>query len=168
MNHEGQPRHRFHGFHSKSDCFRLRAHDGQETGYSLDDIARIQFDSKVGNTPLFELKNLTEAVRAFAGPGDATILVKDEAENASGSFKARRASISAFEARKKGYTGMAAASSGNYGAAVVASQAAMRGLKCIILEEVFDSRYVGQPEIVEKSRACGSLWRRSATPLGRA
>lgn len=125
-----------------------------ETGYSLDDIARIQFDSKVGNTPLFELKNLTEAVRAFAGPGKgATILVKDEAANASGSFKARRASISAFEARKKGYKGMAAASSGNYGAAV-ASQAAMRGLKCIILQEVFDSRYVGQPEIVEKSRAC--------------
>lgn len=125
-----------------------------ETGYSLDDIARIQFDSKVGKTPLFELKNLTEAVRAFAGPGKgATILVKDEAANASGSFKARRASISAFEARKKGYKGMAAASSGNYGAAV-ASQAAMRGLKCIILQEVFDSRYVGQPEIVEKSRAC--------------
>lgn len=125
-----------------------------ETGYSLDDIARIQADSKVGNTPLFELKNLTEAVRRFAGPGKgATILVKDEAANASGSFKARRASISAFEAQKKGYKGMAAASSGNYGAAV-ASQAAMRGLKCIILQEVFDSRYVGQPEIVEKSRAC--------------
>ena len=125
-----------------------------ETGYSLDDIARIQSDSKVGNTPLFELKNLTAAVRAFAAPGKgATILVKDEAANASGSFKARRASISAFEAHKKGYQGMAAASSGNYGAAV-ASQAAMRGLKCIILQEVFDSRYVGQPEIVEKSRAC--------------
>ena len=125
-----------------------------ETGYSLDDIARIQSDSKVGNTPLFELKNLTAAVRAFAAPGKgATILVKDEAANASGSFKARRASISAFEAQKKGYRGMAAASSGNYGAAV-ASQAAMRGLKCIILQEVFDSRYVGQPEIVEKSRAC--------------
>ena len=30
----------------------------------------------------------------------------------------------------------------------------MRGLKCIILQEVFDSRGVGQPEIVEKSRAC--------------
>jgi cysteine synthase len=125
-----------------------------ETGYSLDDIARIQADSKVGNTPLFELKNLTAAVRAFSPPGKgATIVVKDEAANASGSFKARRASISAFEAQKKGYKGMAAASSGNYGAAV-ASQAAMRGLKCIILQEVFDSRYVGQPEIVEKSRAC--------------
>lgn len=126
----------------------------RETGYGLEDIVRIQTETKVGQTPLFELKSLTEAVRAFAGPGKgATILVKDEAANASGSFKARRASISAFDARKKGYKGVAAATSGNYGAAV-ASQAAMRGLKCIILQEVFDSRGIGQPEIVEKSRAC--------------
>ena len=48
---------------------------------------------------------------------------------------------------------MIAATSGNYGAAV-ASQAAKRGLRCIIVQEVFDSRGVGQPEIVEKSRAC--------------
>jgi cysteine synthase len=126
----------------------------RETGYSLEDIARIQAEVKVGNTPLFELTNLTEAVRAFAGPGKgARILVKDEAANAGGSFKARRAAISAFEARKKGYKGLVAATSGNYGAAV-ASQAAMRGLKCIIVQEVFDSRGVGQPEILEKSRAC--------------
>jgi len=126
----------------------------RETGYSHSDIVRIQTESKVGNTPLFELKNLTEAVRKISGPGKgAMILVKDEAANASGSFKARRASISAFEAQKKGYKGMATATSGNYGAAV-ASQAAMRGLKCIVLQEVFDSRGVGQPEIVEKSRAC--------------
>ncbi len=126
----------------------------RETGYSLEDVARIQADTKVGNTPLFELTRLTEAVRRTAAPGKgATILVKDEAANASGSFKARRASISAYEARKKGYKGLAAATSGNYGAAV-ASQAAMRGLKCIILQEVFDSKGIGQPEIVEKSRAC--------------
>ncbi|MDX9990736.1 MAG: 2-amino-4-oxopentanoate thiolase subunit OrtB [Anaerolineales bacterium] len=125
-----------------------------ETGYSHADIARIQSETKVGNTPLFELRNLTEAVRKFAGPGKgARIFVKDEAANASGSFKARRASISAYEAAKKGYKGMIAATSGNYGAAV-ASQAAQRGLKCIIVQEVFDSRLVGQPEIVEKSRAC--------------
>ncbi len=124
------------------------------TGYSLEDIIRIQADSKVGNTPLHELKNLTEAVRRTAAPGKgATILVKDEAANASGSFKARRASISAYEAQKKGFKGLIAATSGNYGAAV-ASQAAMRGLKCIVLQEVFDSRGVCQPEIVEKSRAC--------------
>jgi len=125
-----------------------------ETGYSYDDIIRIQRETKVGNTPLFELRNLTNAVRAFADPGKgATILLKDEAANASGSFKARRASISAYEAAKKGYKGMVAATSGNYGAAV-ASQAAQRGLKCIVIQEVFDSRGVGQPEIVEKGRAC--------------
>ena len=48
---------------------------------------------------------------------------------------------------------MIAATSGNYGAAV-ASQAAQRGLKCIVVQEVYDSRGVGQPEIVEKGRAC--------------
>ena len=125
-----------------------------ETGYSLDDIVRIQSETKVGGTPLHELTRLTEAVRAFAPRGKgARILVKDEAANASGSFKARRASISAYEAKKRGYEGVVAATSGNYGAGV-ASQAAMRGLKCIILQEVFDSRGVGQPEILEKSRAC--------------
>ncbi|HAE91629.1 MAG TPA: PLP-dependent lyase/thiolase, partial [Tissierella sp.] len=46
-----------------------------------------------------------------------------------------------------------AATSGNYGAAV-ASQAAMQGLKCIIVQECYDSRGVGQPEIIEKARAC--------------
>ena len=46
-----------------------------------------------------------------------------------------------------------AATSGNYGAAV-ASQAAKRGLKCIIVQETFDSYGRGQPEIVEKGRAC--------------
>jgi cystathionine beta-synthase len=126
----------------------------EETGYSHDDIARIQQETKVGNTPLVELRNLTEAVRRRCEPGKgAMILLKDEAANASGSFKARRASISAYEAARKGYEGMVAATSGNYGAAV-ASQAAQRGLKCIIVQEIFDSRGVGQPEIVEKSRAC--------------
>jgi cysteine synthase len=126
----------------------------EETGYSHADIARIQRETKVGNTPLVELRNLTEAVRRHCEPGNgARILLKDEAANASGSFKARRASISAYEAARKGYKGMIAATSGNYGAAV-ASQAAQRGLKCIVVQEIFDSRGVGQPEIVEKSRAC--------------
>jgi 2-amino-4-ketopentanoate thiolase beta subunit len=125
-----------------------------ETGYTHQDIARIQRESKVGATPLFELRNLTEAVRRGCPPGmGARILLKDEAANASGSFKARRASISAHEAARKGYAGVIAATSGNFGAAV-ASQAAQRGLKCIIVQEVFDSRGIGQPEIVEKSRAC--------------
>jgi threonine dehydratase len=45
------------------------------------------------------------------------------------------------------------ATSGNYGAAV-ASQAAREGMACIVVQEAFDSRGVGQPEIIEKSRAC--------------
>jgi 2-amino-4-ketopentanoate thiolase beta subunit len=125
-----------------------------ETGFEHKDIVRIQRETKVGDTPLYELHNITEAVRRIAQPGNgARILLKDEAVNASGSFKARRASISAYVAATKGYEGMIAATSGNYGAAV-ASQAAQRGLKCIVVQEVFDSRGVGQPEIVEKGRAC--------------
>lgn len=125
-----------------------------DTGYSMEEIFRIQRETKVGNTPLYELRNLTEAVRRISPPGKgAVILVKDEAGNASGSFKARRASISAYEASRKGYKGLIAATSGNYGAAV-ASQAAQRNLKCIIVQEVYDSRGVGQPEIIEKGRAC--------------
>jgi len=83
----------------------------------------------------------------------ARIFVKDEAANPSGSFKDRRASLSVYVAQRKGYPGVIAATSGNYGAAV-ASQATMRGLKCIVVQEVFDSRGIGQPEIIEKSRKC--------------
>ncbi len=126
----------------------------QATGYTMEDIIRIQHDTKVGSTPLLELRNFTEAVRRISPPGKgARIFVKDEAANASGSFKARRAAISAFDAHKKGYKGMIAATSGNYGAAV-ASQAAQQRLKCIIVQEIYDSRGVGQPEIIEKARAC--------------
>ncbi|GAB4275052.1 MAG: 2-amino-4-oxopentanoate thiolase subunit OrtB [Candidatus Rifleibacteriota bacterium] len=125
-----------------------------DCGFSLDDVVRIQRETKVGDTPLFELRNLTEAVRKISEPGKgARIFLKDEAANASGSFKARRASISAYVAAQKGYQGVIAATSGNYGAAV-ASQAAQRGLKCIIVQEVFDSKGVGQPEIIEKGRKC--------------
>lgn len=125
-----------------------------DCGISLEDVARIQAETKVGNTPIFELRNLTEAVRKTCQPGKgARIFLKDEAANASGSFKARRASISAYMAAQKGYKGVIAATSGNYGAAV-ASQAAQRGLKCIIVQEVFDSKGIGQPEIVEKGRKC--------------
>jgi len=128
----------------------------RETGYSLDEIERIQRETNVGRTPLIELRNITELVRRMSPPGKgATILVKDEACNPSGSFKARRASVSVYHAKKLGYKGVIAATSGNYGAAV-ASQAAMRGLKCIVVQEVYDSRGLGQPEIVEKGRACES------------
>jgi cysteine synthase len=124
------------------------------TGYTLDKIREIQRQAGVGDTPLLELRNLTELVRMNAKPGyGARILIKDEACNPSGSFKDRRASVSLYHAEKMGYPGALAATSGNYGAAV-ASQAAMRNLGCIIVQEVYDSRHVGQPEIIEKTRKC--------------
>ena len=123
-------------------------------GYSLQDIVEIQTKAGVGNTPLLELKNLTDVVRSMSAPGKgARIFVKDEAANMAGAFKDRRASVSIHVAKEKGYEGVIAATSGNYGAAV-SSQAARYGLKCIICQETFDSRHIGQPEIVEKSRIC--------------
>lgn len=121
---------------------------------SLDEIVKIQLDNGVGETPLKECKNLTNLVRKVSKPGfGARIFIKDEALNDSGSFKARRASISCYQAKKLGFKGVIAATSGNYGAAV-ASQAAKYGLKCIIVQECYDSNGVGQPEIIEKARAC--------------
>ncbi|MFH1573095.1 MAG: 2-amino-4-oxopentanoate thiolase subunit OrtB [Acidobacteriota bacterium] len=129
----------------------------ERVGYPLEEIRRIQCTAGVGRTPLLEMRRLTEAVRRISPEGKgARILVKDEACNPSGSFKDRRASVSAFHARKKGYKGIIAATSGNYGAAV-ASQAAMYGLRCIIVQEVFDSSGRGQPEILEKGRKCEAL-----------
>ncbi len=126
----------------------------KKAGYSIDEVREIQRDSSVGNTPLIELRNLTAAARDLAAPGKgARIFIKDEACNPSGSFKARRASVSCHYAQQNGYEGVAAATSGNYGAAV-ASQANMRNLKCVIVQEVFDSSMVGQPEILEKGRKC--------------
>ena len=126
----------------------------KSTGYTLDEIARIQSEHAVGNTPLIELRNLSALSRKYAKPGyGARIFAKDEAANASGSFKARRAACAGAHAKKLGYKGVIAATSGNYGAAV-ASQAAMQGLKCIIVQECYDSHGVGQPEIVEKARKC--------------
>jgi cysteine synthase len=125
-----------------------------DTGYDLDAARTVQSKTAVGNTPLVELDNITALVRAVAAPGmGARIFVKDEAANPSGSFKDRRASLSVHEARRRGYAGVVAATSGNYGAAV-ASQAAKAGLRCIIVQEAFDSRGVAQPEIAEKTRAC--------------
>src|SRR5665647_238411 len=93
-----------------------------------------------------------EGMMSAHGKG-ARIFVKDEAANMAGAFKDRRASVSIHVAKEKGYEGVIAATSGNYGAAV-SSQAARYGLKCIICQETFDSRHIGQPEIVEKSRIC--------------
>jgi len=126
----------------------------KETGYTLEEMTKIQGSTGVGNTPLLELKNLSALARKFAPEGNgARIFIKDEASNPSGSFKARRAANAVYHAKKLGYKGVIAATSGNYGAAV-ASQAAMQGLKCIIVQECYDSKGVGQPEIVEKARKC--------------
>ncbi len=125
-----------------------------KSGLSLEEIRNIQFDNGVGKTPLKECKNITKLARKVAKPGyGARIFIKDEALNDSGSFKARRASISCYQAKKLGFKGVIAATSGNYGAAV-ASQAAKYGLKCIIVQECYDSKGIGQPEIIEKARAC--------------
>lgn len=128
-----------------------------ETGYTLEEMQNIQYSNGVGNTPVLELKNLTALARKYAPEGKgARIFIKDEASNPSGSFKARRAANAVYHAKKLGYKGVIAATSGNYGAAV-ASQAAMEGLRCIIVQECYDSKGVGQPEIVEKARKCEAL-----------
>jgi len=125
-----------------------------DTGYDVARTAAIQRKVAVGDTPLIELHRITALARHLAPPGKgARILVKDEAANPSGSFKDRRASLSVHEARERGYAGVVAATSGNYGAAV-ASQAARAGLRCIVVQEAFDSRGIAQPEIAEKTRAC--------------
>ena len=129
----------------------------KETGYTLEEMQEIQYGVNVGNTPLLELKNLTALARSCAPEGKgARIFIKDEASNPSGSFKARRAANAVYHAKKLGYKGVIAATSGNYGAAV-ASQAAIAGLKCIIVQECYDSQGKGQPEIVEKARKCEAL-----------
>lgn len=126
----------------------------KDVGYSIQEVSDIQAMTGVGNTPLIELKNITELARYYAPEGKgARIFVKDEYANPSSSFKARRAALACHQAKKMGYKGVIAATSGNYGAAV-ASQAAKLGLKCIIVQECYDSRGIGQPEIVEKARAC--------------
>jgi cysteine synthase len=129
----------------------------RSTGYSLRDVVEIQRGYAIGNTPMIELKNITALVRKLSKDGyGARIFIKDEAANPSGSFKVRRAATSIHHAKRTGYPGAIAATSGNYGAAV-ASCCAKSGLKCIVVQECYDSRGVGQPEIVEKARKCEAL-----------
>lgn len=125
-----------------------------EVPYDLEAVRRIQAETCVGSTPLVECRNITRLIRKLAPAGKgARLFIKDEAANPSGSFKDRRAALSVYHAVRMGYPGIAAATSGNYGAGV-ACQAAKRGLRCIIVQEVFDSSGLQQPEITEKSRAC--------------
>lgn len=126
----------------------------ESTSFTIDEARTIQHQLGVGNTPLLRLDQLSTLAKKLAKPGyGATILLKDEACNLSGSFKARRASLSCYMAKKLGYQGVIAATSGNYGAAV-AAMCAKLNLKCIIVQECFDDRHIGQPEIMEKARAC--------------
>ncbi|MDM8533357.1 2-amino-4-oxopentanoate thiolase subunit OrtB [Clostridiaceae bacterium HSG29] len=126
----------------------------KKVGYTLEEMINIQKSSGVGETKIYEMKNLTKLARKFSEDGKgARIFVKDEAANPSGSFKARRAANAVYHAKKHGFKGVIAATSGNYGAAV-ASQAAIHGLKCIIVQECYDSEHKGQPEIIEKARKC--------------
>lgn len=125
-----------------------------DASYTLEDVRDIQVANNVGNTPLIELKRLSAYARSLTKEGyGARIFLKDESTNLSGSFKARRAAMAIHQAKKLGYKGVIAATSGNYGAAV-AALAARQGLKCIIVQECFDSHGIGQPEIIEKARAC--------------
>ena len=125
-----------------------------DQGYDLKKIEEIQTANMVGKTPLIELKNITKYARKYAQNGfGARIFLKDEAGNLSGSFKARRAALAVNQAKELGYKGVIAATSGNYGAAV-AALAAKAGLKCIIVQECFDSKNNSQPEILEKARKC--------------
>lgn len=129
----------------------------RETGYTLEEMQKIQQNVHIGNTPIIELRNVTALARKCAKPGfGARIFIKDEASNPSGSFKARRAANSVYHAKRLGFKGVVTATSGNYGAGV-ASQAAMAGLKCIVVQECYDSKGLGQPEIIEKARKCEAL-----------
>lgn len=126
----------------------------KSTGYSFEEVQRVQVLCGVGNTPLLELPNVTALARKLSAPGmGARIFIKDEAANPSGSFKDRRAATAVYHAKRAGFAGVIAATSGNYGAAV-ASQAARWGLPCIVVQECYDSRKMGQPEILEKARKC--------------
>lgn len=125
-------------------------------GLDVHEVGAMQREMFIGATPLAELHNITELARTLAPPGrGARIFLKDEAANPTGSFKDRRAFLPVLMASEGGYEGVVAATSGNYGAAV-ASQAARRGLKAIIIQEVYDSGLHGQPESLEKGRACES------------
>ena len=94
--------------------------------------AQRQQETGVGNTPLLELRNITGWPEAGGAWLWCPHLSQDGAANPSGSFKAGRAALSVYQAQG-GYTGVVTATSGNYGAAV-ASQAAMRGLRCIVVQ----------------------------------
>ena len=79
---------------------------------TIQEVMEVMHSFGVGNTPLVELKNITALARRHAKPGyGARIVVKDEACNPSGSFKARRAALSVHIAKQLGYKGVITATS---------------------------------------------------------
>ncbi len=63
-----------------------------DTGLTIDDVVKIQKGFSIGDTHIIELKNITALARKCAKPGKgARIFLKDEAQNPSESFNARRA-----------------------------------------------------------------------------
>lgn len=53
----------------------------RETGYTLEEMQKIQYSTGVGRTPVLELRNITALARKYAAPGKgARIFIKDEAE----------------------------------------------------------------------------------------
>ena len=72
----------------------------RDTGYTIDEVIRIQKGFSIGDTRIMELKNITALARKCAKPGKgARIFIKDEAANPSGSFKVRGGNI-VYQARK--------------------------------------------------------------------
>jgi threonine synthase len=75
-----------------------------------------------GATPLLPLRRLRDAL-----PYDGAILVKDEAQNPTGSFKARGMAVAVTVAKRLGVRALVAPSAGNAGSAL-AAYAARAGL----------------------------------------
>lgn len=61
------------------------------TGYTIDEVDKIQSKTGVGHTNLLELRNITRLSRKYAKPGYGARFSLRTSANASGSFKDRRA-----------------------------------------------------------------------------
>ncbi len=134
-------RYRLRGVRERWARLRLRGADGQRRLRHRRDPSRSSVARTSARRRCSSSTASPSSRAASRRPGKgARILLKDEAANPSGSFKVRRAALAVHEAKRLGFEGVIAATSGNYGAAV-ASQAAQQGLGCIVLQEVFDSSW---------------------------
>ena len=124
-------------------------------GYSLDDIVGIQTRGGVGNTPLLELRNLTDLVRSLQ-PSRAWARASSSRTRPptwpAPSRTAERACRSTWPPRRA-----TRASSPRPPATTAPRSRARRRATtwpASSCQEAFDSRHIGQPEIIEKSRIC--------------